>query len=379
MILAAASSLLLFVGTYATPSERPQGGIYAVTFDPGSGRFENPHLAATTSKPTFLALHPKGHVLYATTDLQGYEGPSDRLADCFSIRPGTRKLEPLPRQIPADLPRVDATVDPSGQALYTASYRANAIESFPLDEAGNPLGRTSLIRNQGRPGPRTDRQDASHPHCITRSPDGRHLYVCDLGLDRIYCYRPGPGPAWLNPAVPAFTQTPPGSGPRHMALSRDGAFAYVIGELDSTLSTYARNADTGALSLLQRSPTLPEGYDGPNTGAEVAIHPNGRFLYASNRGHDSIAIYGRDPRNGLLTPIGNVPCGGRHPRHFALSPDGAWLICANRDSNNLVSFRVNPATGALVRSSTLEGIPKPTCVLFMPPEKTARLTKQNLP
>jgi 6-phosphogluconolactonase len=247
------------------------------------------------------------------------------------------------------------------------------IESFPLDETGTPQGTQSVIRNSGRPGPRTDRQDASHPHCVTLSPDGKHLYVCDLGLDRIYCYKPDHVTADLTPAEPAFTQAPPGSGPRHVAISRDGAFAYVIGELDNMLSVYARNRDTGALTLLQRIPTLPEGFDGPNTAAEVAIHPNGRFLYASNRGHDSIAIYGRDPRGGLLTPIGNVPCGGRHPRHFALSPDGDWLICANRDSNNLVSFRVNPATGALARCSTLEGIPKPTCALFVP----ATGTKSN--
>ena len=360
-----ASAILLLIGTYASPTDKPAGGIYRVTFDTATGQFTHPKLLAASAKPTFLALHPNGRILYATTDLQGFEGAEDRAPNSFIISPDKKTLRPLQHQIEGNLPLVHAVVDPTGQSLYAVSYRSNTIESFALGLDGNP-GPASMIRNQGVLGPRTDRQDSSHPHNVTQSPDGRHLYVCDLGLDRIYCYRPDPETARLAPVDPPFTQTPPGMGPRHAAFSVDGRFLYVIGELDNSIAVYACVPSSGALSHLQSLPTLPSVVSSNNTSAEIAVHPNNRFVYCSIRGQDSIAVFSRDVSTGLILPLEIVPSGGTHPRHFALSPDGEWLICANRDSNNLTSFRVNSSTGRLTACGKQTGIPKPTCVLFMP-------------
>ena len=364
MILAA--SLLLYVGTCVSPSDLPTGGIYSVLFDTETGQFSHPILATSTSRPTFLVLHPKGRVLYATTDNHGCKGSGSEVPESFSISPDSGKLQPLDKQIGPNVPRVHAAVETTGRSLYMVSYQEGTIESFPLSLDGSPLKPASIIRNHGPLGPRRDRQEASHPHGVTISPDGRHLYVCDLGLDRIYCYRTDHETSRLTPEAPAFTQTPPGTGPRHLALSGDGHFLYALGELSNSVLTYACDPTTGALSLLQIVSTLPPDFTAPNTDAEIMLHPNGSFVYVSNRGHDSITTFKRDSSTGLLTWLETVPSGGAHPRHFSVSQDGSWLICANRDSNNLVSFRVNPSSGRLSACHQLAGIPKPTCILIMP-------------
>lgn len=370
-MIALASAILLFIGTYSDPSDSPPGGIYSLCFDTDKGIFSQPELAAATAKPTFLALHPNGRLLYATTDLSGFAGGADKAPNVFFTIPGSGKLRPTESGITGGLPLVHAGVDPTGRSLCVVSYRG-WIESFPLKADGTPEKPASLIENKGPIGPQHNRQDRSHPHSVTLSPDGRRLYVCDLGLDRIYCYLLDPKTSLLTPADPSFTMTRPGMGPRHSKFSDDGRFLYVIGELDGTIATYACDSRSGSLSFLQRIPTLPADYSGPNTCAEIRIHPSGRFVYGSNRGHDSIAVFARNPSTGLLTLVEIVPCGGAHPRNFAISPNGDWLICANRDSNNLVAFRVDQQTGRLSQCGKSAQIPKPTCVLIMPPAWPAK-------
>jgi len=188
--------------------------------------------------------------------------------------------------------------------------------------------------------------------------------VCDLGLDQIVRYRLDAATGGLTPA--GSTATTPGAGPRHAKFSDDGRFLHVINELDATIAVHAVEPATGALTLLQRVPTLPADFTGPNTTAEIRLHPNGRFVYGSNRGHDSLAVFAREPATGRLTPVELVPSGGGHPRNFALSPDGAWLVCANRDSDNLVVFRVDAATGRLTPTGQGATVPQAVCVLFVP-------------
>jgi 6-phosphogluconolactonase len=212
----------------------------------------------------------------------------------------------------------------------------------------------------GKLGPNQARQDKPHPHSVTFSPDGHFAYVCDLGLDKIFCYRLD-----ASALVPAGEfATAPGAGPRHSKFSADGKFFYVLNELDGTIATYACDPATGALTAKQAVPTLPEGFTGNNTCAEIRLHPNGRFVYGSNRGHDSIAVFARNPADGTLKRIEIVPSGGGHPRNFALSLDGAWLVCANRDSNNLVVFKVDPVTGRLTATGHTAKVPQAVCVLF---------------
>jgi 6-phosphogluconolactonase len=211
----------------------------------------------------------------------------------------------------------------------------------------------------------TSIEEASpHVHSVTLSPDGRFVVVCDLGLDRICSYRVDAATSTLTPANPPAVATPPGSGPRHSVFGADGRHLYAVTEMGSTVLAFAYDTASGALTLQQALPTLPPDFKGSSTGAEIRLHPNGRFLYTSNRGHDSIAVFGVDPANGKLTPVAITPCGGKNPRNFALSPDGAWLVSANQNSNSLAVFRVDPATGRLTPTGQTAAVPLPVCVLF---------------
>jgi 6-phosphogluconolactonase len=201
-------------------------------------------------------------------------------------------------------------------------------------------------------------------HSANVSPDNRFALVCDLGLDKIFTYRLDPAAAQLEASVPPFAVTAPGSGPRHLIYAGGGKRAYVINEIDSTIVAYDYNPADGTLSPKQTVSTLPAGFSGQTKTAEIALHPNGKFLYGSNRGHDSIAIFSVAPATGALAPIDITPSGGVFPRSFALSADGAWLVCANQDSNNLCTFRVDAATGRIEPTGASVAVPAPVCVLF---------------
>jgi 6-phosphogluconolactonase len=253
-------------------------------------------------------------------------------------------------------------LNPAAQTLVLASYNGGQVTSFPLRPDGRIGPAVSTQPLTGPLGPSKPRQDKPHPHSVTFSPDNRFVYVCDLGLDKIFRYQ-------LNASVlvPAGTfATAPGAGPRHSKFSADGKRLYVINELDCTIATYACDAVSGDLTAKQVVSTLPAGYAGSSNCAEIRLHPNGRFVYGSNRGHDSLAVFARHPVDGTLSLIEIVPSGGGHPRNFALSPDGRWLVCANRDSNNLMVFLVDPTTGRLTATGHTAPVPQAVCVLFVP-------------
>ena len=201
-------------------------------------------------------------------------------------------------------------------------------------------------------------------HSVTPSPDNRFVIVCDLGVDKIFTYAIDPATAKATPANPPFVATEPGQGPRHFKFGTDGRHAYAINELASTVTAYDYDAAGGALTPRQTVTTLPPDFKGPTTTAEVRVHPNGRFVYGSNRGHDSIAVFAVDASSGLLSPVEIVPSGGKVPRNFALSPNGKWLVCAHQDSNNITVFRVDSNTGKLTRTEHTATVPMAVCVLF---------------
>jgi 6-phosphogluconolactonase len=257
--------------------------------------------------------------------------------------------------------------DATGRMLITVSYSGGQVAAFPIEADGRLGERSALVPHTGPLGPNKSRQDKPHPHSITLSPDNRFGFVADLGLDRVLIYRLDPANATLTPNEPAFVSVTPGSGPRHTKFSRDGKFFHILGEIDGSLTTCAYDAATGALTPLQHTTTLPPGFvvTDPDRAAEVRVHPNGRFVYASNRGHDSLAVFAVQA-DGTLRLVEIIPCGGKHPRNFNLSPDGAWLVCANMDSDNLVSFRVDAATGRLTPTGHTATVPRAVCVLFAP-------------
>lgn len=356
------ASQFIFIGT-STPKGGLSRGIYRVSFDPATGTFTDPILAAEIPNPTFIVRDRGCHHLYAVNESDVIDGKPGGAATAFALDTSSGQLSSLGTQVTGGGGCAHLGLDATDRMLTLISYGGGEITTFPVTPDGRIGPRTGRLTNTGQLGPNTARQEKPHPHSVTYSPDNRFAYVCDLGLDKIFLYRVNLAAATLAPA--GETATAPGAGPRHSKFSADGRSFYVIDELGSTITAYTCDAASGVLTLQQTVSTLPKDFSGTNICAEIRIHPNGRFIYGSNRGHDSIAVFARDQVVGTLSLVEIVPCGGAHPRNFALSDDGSWLVCANRDSNNLVSFRIDPATGRLEASGQKATVPSPTCVLFV--------------
>jgi len=344
---------LIYIGTYTRTISQ---GIYSVRLDRATGALSTPELVATTANPSFVALSPDRSHLYAVCE-------SDTLAAPFAVNIDTGRLVPdIVRSSGGKAP-CHLMVDHSDRCLVVAHYHTGIVAALPIAEDGSLGAAGSIIAHTGR-SVHPERQTGPHVHSVNISPDNRFVIVCDLGLDQVFTYALDPARATLTPAATPFIATAPGAGPRHSAFSPDGRHVFVINELDSTMVSYRYEAATGALTPLDTRSTLPDGFAGTSHCAEVRVHPNGRFVYGSNRGHDSIVVFGFDADSGRLTPVEHVPTGGRNPRNFALSPDGAWLVAANQNSDSLRVFRVDPATGRLTATGHTASVPLPVCVQF---------------
>jgi 6-phosphogluconolactonase len=356
----------MFIGTY-TPKDGASKGIYAVPLDLTTGALGAPVVAAETPNPTFLAWRPDHRVLYALGEGPGPDGQTSGGAAAFRFDAASGNLTRLNSRGAGGGSTTMLAPDATGQMLITVSYGGGQVASYPLAADGQIGERTSFIPHAGPLGPNAKRQDKPHPHSVTISPDNRFAFVADLGLDRVFSYKLDPATATLSPNDPAFISTPPGTGPRHTKFSRDGRFFYILNEIDGSISVCAYDSARGAGTPIQHISTLPAGFvvTDPDRAAEIRIHPNGNFVYASNRGHESIAVFSVNA-DGTLTLVEITPCGGKHPRNFDLSPDGRWLVCANQDSDNLVSFKVDAATGRLTATGSVVTVPKAVCVLFAP-------------
>ncbi|MEO6567649.1 MAG: lactonase family protein [Opitutaceae bacterium] len=344
----------LFIGTYTKKESR---GIYSLQLDESTGALTKPVLAAETGNPSFLALSPDRNFLYAVND-------SPTLAVAFSIASGEQprlKQRGIAPQTISPAPSHIA-VDRTGHILLVAHFNGAFIAALPI-EADGSVGKPGITRHVGH-GFDPVRQASPHPHSATISPDNRFALVCDLGLDRILSYPLDPRAAQATAAPPRFSTVAPGAGPRHSSFSPDGRHLYVINEMGGTITTFLYHPTNGALAELGSTSTLPGDFTGQNTTAEVRVHPNGKFVYGSNRGHDSIAVFARDQITGLLSRLAIVPCGGQHPRHFSISPPGTWLVCANMNSDSLTVFRIDPETGLLTRVPESAHVSMPVCVLF---------------
>lgn len=256
-------------------------------------------------------------------------------------------------------------VDQTGRTLLVANYQTGVLASLPILSDGK-LGKAGSVIQHTGSSVNAERQSSPHMHSVTLSPDNRHVIACDLGLDKIFTYRLDPTSAQLTPAEPPFVATKPGSGPRHFAFARDGRHAFSIAELTGSITSYAFTAENGSLKEIDTHSTLPPDFRGTNTSAAIRVHPNGRFVYGSNRGHDSIAVFAFDETTGRLSQVEIAPSGGKSPRDFALSPDGKWLVAAHQDSNSLTVFRVDESSGRLTRMPSTATLSMPVCVLFAP-------------
>jgi len=351
-------NLAVYVGTYTKSKSR---GIYSLRMDLATGSLTPPELAAEAKNPSFLAVHPTGRFLYAVAENWGTGGAEVGSIAAYAISPEGR-LSPLNRQPSGGRGPCHLTVDREGRNVLVANYGSGQVAVLPVGADGRLTEPSSVIQHAGR-GPDPKRQEGPHAHSINLDPAGRFAFACDLGLDKVMVYRFDSAGGRLAPHDPPAACVAPGAGPRHLSFHPSGRFAYVINEMASTVTAFAYDAEGGALRELQTVPALPAGWRGQNTTAEVRVHPSGRFLYGSNRGHDSIAVFTIDARTGRLAAAGHQPTLGREPRHFAIDPAGVWLLAANQNSDSLVVFRIDPETGGLMPTGIAVEVPSPVCVV----------------
>lgn len=360
LLNASLSALPIFIGTN-TGKHTASKGIYLADFDPATGKLSEPKLAAEYHNPGFLARHPMQPVLYAvgSPNKPFPDGASSVAA--FSIA-ADHSLKLLGEASSGGKGACHLTVDASGRTVAVANYGDGRIATLRLDEAGMPGKTVSVISNPGT-GPNKSRQEGPHAHGVYFDNANAHLFVPDLGLDKVLVYPFDAATSKLGAALPPL-DTAPGAGPRHLAFSPDEKHAYVINELDNTV--LASSFDAGKFTTIGAAPTLPGDFTGKNSTAEIEVHPTGRFVYASNRGHDSIAAFRRDEKSGALTFIQHAPCGGKTPRHFKIAPGGKWLLCAHQDSHTISVLPLDPETGKLGKPAHTVSSPSPICILFAP-------------
>lgn len=360
--LGTAREHLVYVGTYTKTSSK---GIYVARFDSDTGKLGEPALAAESVNPSFLAFFPDRRHLYAVGEGEGasFNGRPSGTVTAFSLNPADGTLALINVTASAGSAPCHLSVTPDGANALVANYSSGNITVLPIRGDGGLDGPSYVDQHTGK-SVHPSRQKGPNAHSINPSADGRFAFAANLGTDKIYLYRVDSTTHTLAPAEPASVSLEPGSGPRHLAFAPDNRHAYVINELANTITTFAFDAKTGVLTTLQTVPTLPSDFTGKSTTAEIAVHPSGRFVYGSNRGHDSIAVFKADADTGTLTFVEHVSTQGRNPRNFALDPSGRWLIASNQDSDSLVVFAIDAATGRLTPTGQTVTVGMPVCVRF---------------
>ncbi len=362
---ATAAPTRVYFGTYTGGKDNTSEGIYTSLLDPATGALTKPELAAREQRPGFLALHPNGQFLYAICVMEG-DGPKPvGGVAAYRIDRASGKLELINRQPSEGEGPCHVSVDRTGQSAMVANYGSGGVAALPIAEDGSLRRAKSVIQHEGS-SVNPKRQAGPHAHSIFPDPSNRFACAPDLGIDKILIYRLDPKNAFLEPN--GHGAVAPGSGPRHIAFHPNGKFAYAINELKSTITAFQWDAANGTLAEIRTVSTLPPDFTDPNTTAEVKVHPNGKFLYGSNRGHDSIAAFTIDPERGALRFVEWEHIRGKIPRNFNIDPSGKWLLAAGQDSDTVAVFRIDPATGALEFAGSEIKVPRPICVLFLPPD-----------
>lgn len=353
-----AGTATVWIGT-TTPRGGESKGIYRATMDLDTGVLSKPVLAAEIGSPGFLTLHPNGTRLYSVCQLPDGQGGGVAV---FKISEDGESLRLLNTQPIGDGGSCHLTVDKTGLCLFTAQYSGGSVAVFPLDGEGRILPRSQLVEHEGS-GPDEVRQKAPHPHWAGVDPANRFLFVPDLGIDQVVIYRIDFETGQLERH--GAGRCPPGAGPRHFKFHPNGKMAYVVNELDLSVTVFRYDADAGSLEPVQTISTLPEELrEIRSSGSEIRVHPSGKYVYAANRGHDTIAAFRIDPASGKLTFIEREPIRGSWPRNFNLDPTGQWLLAAGRNSNTISVFRVDPDTGGLIYTGNTVNCPTPICVEF---------------
>ena len=352
-------SILAYIGTYTGAKSR---GIYVSRFDSETGTLSAPELAAETKNPTFLALHPSKPILYAVGEIGDFQGQKTGAVSAFSIDEKTGRLALLNQQPSGGTGPCHLAVDKTGKCVLVANYGSGSFAALPIEVDGKLGKHRSKVQGAGS-SVNKERQSGPHAHQIVPDPANKFAFGCDLGLDKVFIWKLEPTEALLDSENARFAAVEPGAGPRHLAFHPNGRIAYVINEMGSTISVFYRAK--GTLVESQTVSTLPENYHGNTTCAEVQVHPSGKFVYGSNRGHDSIAVFAADTKTGKLTLVGHESTRGKTPRHFAIDPSGKWLLAENQDSDSIVVFRIDQETGKLSPNGKKVEVGAPVCVQFV--------------
>ena len=364
---AAEPGRLVYFGTYT--GAPPQGaGIYVARFDADRGTLTQPQLAAELRNPSYLASHPTKPLLYAVSEVADAGGKPTGSVVALAIDPASGMLTTLNHQPSGGGGPCAVSVDPSGRAVLAANYGGGSSVCLGIDADGRlrpalPGSPGGFIQHEGK-SVNQGRQEGPHGHSIDPSPDGRFAVVCDLGIDKVLIHSLDAASATISPH--AATAVAPGAGPRHFAFHPDGRHAYAINELDLTVTAFDFDPREGTLKPVQTLSTLPDEITdraGFST-AEIAVHPSGKFLYGSNRGHDSIAMFAIDQPTGRLTFLGVEPIRGKTPRNFALDPSGKWLLAAGQDSHSVSIFTIDQTSGRLSFTGRTTPVPAPVCITF---------------
>jgi 6-phosphogluconolactonase len=351
-----AADMFVYFGTHRAGTNI---GFSLAHFDTDTGALTKPQFLIESPAPAFFTIHPDGKHLYTCNS--GSPGS----VSAYEIEPHTGALKFLNRLPAGGTDTSYVSLDQTGHFVLAANYSGGSIAVFAIQPDGSLGARTAFVQHTGS-SVNPVRQTHPYAHSIIVDPSNRFALVADLGLDKLFVYRFNAQDGSLQTNDPPFASIAPGSGPRHVKFHPNGKWVYLISEIASTVTAFNWDSTNGALGQFQTISTLPENFKGVNTAAEIMIHPDGKFLYASNRGDNSLAVFAIDQTNGTLTPIEHVPSVGKTPRNFAFDPTGKWILCSNQDSNFAVVFRVDENTGKLTQAGDPVSVPYPFCERFLP-------------
>lgn len=360
------NATLVYVGTF-TGTPAASKGIYSFSLkSQGAETSLVPMgVAAETQSPTFLAVDSKRQLLFCANEVNSYDGKPTGAISSFSIDSATGKLTLINQRPSMGASPCHIVLDKTGKNLLVANYASGTAAVLPVGANGELGEATSVVQDTGK-GPNSKRQEGPHAHCVALSPDNRFAFVCDLGIDKVMIFKLDAEHGKLIPNDPPFAQTKPGAGPRHITFHPNGKFAYLINELDSTVSAFAYDAKTGALKEMQTLSALPNNFKDFSKAAEIAVASSGKFLYVSNRGRETVVAFAIDPEKGTLHWVEEQNCGGKSPRHFGITPSGKYMLVCNQDSDSVVPYSIDVLSGRLKQDGPSTKVPAAVCAVFLP-------------